>query len=404
MAESTLPQTALQKIGTLRDYLTRPDALNRFAMVMGGREARYYVSSVLMAVAFKPELADCTYESIMKSALRAASLELSCDESMHQAQLVPYNNRKTGRKEAQLIVHYLGIVNLAQRTGKYRTINWGPVYEGMAVELDILTGLHTIGGQKSGKDAKVLGYFAFFEMLNGFKKSEYMTIQEIHEHAAKFSPSYHSDYSKWKDPKILPYLEQKTVIRKLMKIADLSGKAGAVLAQALSEDELPAEELVEAASVVDIPPESGLAEPQYVPVDRSEEIDLPPEQEIERPMAAEPLRAWLDSKVKRAGIHVASDKQRGLLVALMEEAFAPDPDAQKIRRSCMVYLWNVASSKMLTGPQIKVALDWLNPKQDSGGQYLADATALAELKAVWTAALAAKGQTELPGMNTGGTK
>lgn len=222
---------------TVKDLFRRVDVVDRFAELMGSRNARTYIGSVLITVANKSELQACTPESILKSALRAASLELSCDESLHQAQLVPYNNRKTGKKEAQLIVHYLGLVNLAQRTGRYKVINYGPIKEGQEITADPLSGLHTITGTAS-RDAKPLGYFAYFKMLNGFEKSEYMTVAEIHEHAQKFSPSYNSEYSKWKDAKMLPYLEQKTVVRKLMKSADMSGVAGQKLAAALETDDI----------------------------------------------------------------------------------------------------------------------------------------------------------------------
>lgn len=228
---------------TVKELFRRVDVVDRFSELMGSRNARTYIGSVLISVSSKPELQACTPESILKSALRAASLELSCDDSLHQAQLVPYKNRKTGKSEAQLIVHYLGLVNLAQRTGRYKVINYGPIKEGQEITADPLSGLHTITGQPNGKDAKTLGYFAYFKMLNGFEKSEYMTVEEIHDHARKFSPSYNSDYSKWKDAKVLPYLEQKTVIRKLMKSADMSGIAGSKLAEALDADVVDAEEI-----------------------------------------------------------------------------------------------------------------------------------------------------------------
>jgi len=234
--DAIIPSTPDKPL-TVKELFRRVDVVDRFAELMGSRNARTYIGSVLINVANKPELQACTPESILKSALRAASLELSCDESLHQAQLVPYNNRKTGKKEAQLIVHYLGLVNLAQRTGRYKVINYGPIKEGQEITSDPLSGLHTITG-RAERDARTLGYFAYFKMLNGFEKSEYMTVEEIHEHAKKFSPSYGSEYSKWKDAKMLPYLEQKTVVRKLMKSADMSGVAGQKLAEALEADDV----------------------------------------------------------------------------------------------------------------------------------------------------------------------
>ena len=60
---------------TLAVYMKRPDVLSKFTDVLGERESKPYVQSVLIAVAGSPDLMKCTNESIFRSALRAASLE-----------------------------------------------------------------------------------------------------------------------------------------------------------------------------------------------------------------------------------------------------------------------------------------------------------------------------------------
>lgn len=232
-----LVATAPQKAVTVKELFNRVDVFSRFSEIMGSRNAKTYIGSVLILVDSKPELRECDPVSIYKSALRAANLELSCDESLHQAQLVPFNNRKTGKKECTMIPHYLGLVNLATRTGKYKTFNYGPIKEGQTVEVETLSGLIKIVGSPVSKDAKTIGYFAYYKMNNGFEKAEYMTIEEIHEHAKKWAKSYNYDSSAWKDEKKLPAMEQKTVIRKLLKSADMSGTTGQKLAEALEAED-----------------------------------------------------------------------------------------------------------------------------------------------------------------------
>jgi hypothetical protein len=119
--------------------------------------------------------------------------------------------------------------------------------------------------------------------------------------------------------------------------------------------------------------------------------------EIERPLTPTYLRSLLAAKsVKHTGD--ASPEQVGLMSGMMDMVFAPDKDADKIRRSCLHYLWGVDSSKKLTGPQVKAILDWLKPVKDSGGAYSPDPMACKELRAVWEAEQLAKGQTVLPGI------
>ena len=114
---------------TLARYIRQPDQLEKFSNVLGDG-ANAYVQSVLLAVSNSNDLMECTHNSVVRSALRAASLGLSCDPAVKQAWLVPYNRKmkrknKDGRteeywiKEAQFQPHYLGLRTLAMRTGKY---------------------------------------------------------------------------------------------------------------------------------------------------------------------------------------------------------------------------------------------------------------------------------------------
>jgi phage RecT family recombinase len=369
----------------IREYLLSNASIERFATMMGAREARYYISSVLMAVAYSPKLMECTKESILKCALRAAALQMSCDEGLHQGQLVPYKG------EAKLIIHYLGLINLGQRTGKFKTFNWGAIQEGMTVTSDRLTGMHVITGEPINEDSPALGYFAYFEQMNGYCKSEYMTIHQIHEHAKKWAPSYTYPNSAWNDPKKLPAMEQKTVIRKLMKQADMSGKEGAKLAAALNENDF-----VEDADLV-IPGEEH-KDLETVVVGKETRATPKNVVELSRPLAPIDLRSWLSAKVNAIGIYQHTPEQIGLMDGMMDMIFAPDKDASKLRRSCIHFLWGYDSSKKLSGPQVKATLDWLAPIKDSGGAYSPDPMASRELHGVWEAEQLTKGQVPLPGL------
>lgn len=97
----------------------------------------------------------------------------------------------------------------------------------------------------------------------------------------------------------------------------------------------------------------------------------------------------------------ANQAQRGLTAATLEECFAGDPDASKIRHSVMKYLTGYASladsakEPGMPGTFVLALLDWLKPEKDSGGAYHADPVAVKEAHAVWTEALKAAGQMEL---------
>jgi recombination protein RecT len=206
---------AIQKVS---NFMRSDDVKARFAEVVGDRNAGAYISSVMLAVANDEsgKLAKCTPTSIYVSALRAATLRLSVDPSIGQAYLVSFGDKAT------LVVGYKGLQDMAVRTSKYRYINVAKIYEGETVEPDRISGLVTLkslGGKKTSN--KVAGYLAAFEMLDGYAHTLYMTIEEIHEHAKKYSRGY--DYknsrgeftSLWhKNP---DEMERKTPLRLLLR-------------------------------------------------------------------------------------------------------------------------------------------------------------------------------------------
>jgi recombination protein RecT len=262
---------------TVMDDLQRPEIIHSFADVLGSEaQANSYIQSVLILVATDLKLAECTPVSVFKSALRAASLGLSCDPATKQAWLIPYSKNIGTRekpqwvKEAQFQPHYLGLYSLAMRTGKYWVINVSPVYEGQRVLENPLTGLHSVkesGGfvgepkaynpaytalvdvtERRTKDLKVIGWIGYFKAKKGNEKSVWMSIADIEDHALKFVKEYQNNQN-WKDPDKRRTMEMKTVLRRLLAWADLSGSENAKLAEALQNDpDYEAAETVEATA------------------------------------------------------------------------------------------------------------------------------------------------------------
>ena len=210
LAERKQQETAIARIS---NYLDSDTVKARFASVLGDRQAMPYIASVMITVKESKQLQECHPESIYTSALRAATLKLSTDTATGQAYMVPFKGRAT------LVVGYKGLYDMAVRTGKYRYINVGPIYEGQVVEENQITGFHSISGRRTGD--KVIGWIGAFEMnpergqVTGFGKTIYMTVEEIHAHAKEYSKSYDYKDSTWK--KETPKMERKTVLRLLLR-------------------------------------------------------------------------------------------------------------------------------------------------------------------------------------------
>ncbi len=126
------------------------------------------------------------------------------------------------------------------RSGLYSTLNSGAVYEGQIKDVDFITG-EIIRGEKLSD--KIVGYVSYMELLNGFRKSLYMTVEEIQAHAQKYSQSYAYDLKSGKKSSVwstnFDAMAKKTVLKRLLSgfgIMSIDQK-GADLATALQADQ-----------------------------------------------------------------------------------------------------------------------------------------------------------------------
>jgi recombination protein RecT len=206
----------------LREIMRSDQIVQRFEEITGKGNAGGYISSVLIAVSQNQDLMNCSPNSIIGSALRAATLELSVDPSIGQAYLVPFK-KKVGENKyvsvATLIVGYKGLYHMAIRTGKYRYLNLVDIYEDDNFIQDRTTGnfilklgdVKVLPEKRSRRDQVPSGYMLYMELLSGFKKTFFMTCEECDDHGKKYSKTYDSMNGLWKkDPHVM---YKKTVIR-----------------------------------------------------------------------------------------------------------------------------------------------------------------------------------------------
>lgn len=152
-----------------------------------------FVTSLVELYTGDKSLQSCNPKLVAMEAIKAAALDLPISKALGFAYIVVYNNSvKTAQGWQKVptptfVLGYKGYIQLAERTGQYRTINATPVYEGEFKKRDRLTGDIDISGTKTSD--KVVGYAGYIEYLNGFSKAEYMTVEEMAKHALRFSPS-----------------------------------------------------------------------------------------------------------------------------------------------------------------------------------------------------------------------
>lgn len=172
----------------LLDAMFKQDSVQARFQRMLGKKSAGFISSVLTVVSQNKLLQNVDMRTVLSAASIAASLDLPILPSLGRAWIVPYKGA------AQFQIGYLGYVELAQRSGLYKSINVNTVYEGEVVKWNKFTEELTYGEQEGDT---AIGYCASFELLNGFRKVVYWTKDAVIKHAQRFSKSYHSSSSPW---------------------------------------------------------------------------------------------------------------------------------------------------------------------------------------------------------------
>lgn len=165
--------------------------------------ASRFIASITSAVAVNPALQDCDAGTILASALLGESLGLQPSPQLGQFYLVPFKSKakydRSGNmiepecSKAQFILGYKGYIQLALRSGQYGDLDAIEIHEGEYLGKDPTTGkprFRFVEDDDERDQLPVVGYMAFFEYLNGFKKVLYWSKKKMLTHADQYSQAF----------------------------------------------------------------------------------------------------------------------------------------------------------------------------------------------------------------------
>lgn len=207
-----------QKLG-ITAYLTGDAVKNQINSVVGGKDGQRFISAIVSAVNTNPALQECTNQSILSGALLGESLKLSPSPQLGHYYLVPFNDKNVG-KVAQFQLGYKGYIQLAIRSGQYRKLNVIAIKKGELEYFDPLNEdirVHLmVDDWDAREEAETIGYYAFFELVNGYRKAMYWSKKQMEAHALKYSPGYKAQkgYTFWE--KNFDAMAYKTMLRQLI--------------------------------------------------------------------------------------------------------------------------------------------------------------------------------------------
>lgn len=222
--------------------------------------------ALLSAVAANDNLKACQPASVVAAALRGEGMGLTLGMGYY---LVPYGDK------CQYQIGYKGLLALLIATGEVADTDCVPVREGEHLGRDKRTGRAKIDfsvyeTEEEAQKHKIIGYYFFVELRNGYFRYEYMTVDEILRHAERYSKAFSrekydrlqsADCPKQEADRIRassPWyndtetMMRKTVIRKLLNSGFVPLANTARLEQALQKDDEELK-LVEDAADEDAP-------------------------------------------------------------------------------------------------------------------------------------------------------
>lgn len=181
-----------QKVG-ITSFLNSMKVIANIDQALGKDNRQRFITGVISAVNTNPALQECTNTSILSGALLGESLKLSPSPQLGHYYLVPYDDKKKG-KVATFQLGYKGYIQLAIRSGQYKKINvlaikkgelqfFDPLNEDIQVQL-------MIDDWDAREQAETIGYYAMFELTNGFRKALYWSKKQMMAHADKYSPAF----------------------------------------------------------------------------------------------------------------------------------------------------------------------------------------------------------------------
>lgn len=174
--------------------------------------AENFIANITSVVANNPSIRNCDPATIIAGGLTAHSLNLSLSNSLGYCALVPYKTKDGDKAQFQLM--YRGFIQLAERTGQYKRLGVRPVHNGEYQGQDEF-GDDTFKFSHDYDNQEIIGYYAYFELLNGFRKTLYWTKEQCKQHATRYSKAYaKGGTTLWNTD--FDLMAEKTVLKQLL--------------------------------------------------------------------------------------------------------------------------------------------------------------------------------------------
>ena len=178
---------------SLKDFLKQDHVIKEFAKLV--QDPTNFIMSAITAIQQNNFPADIDRNSVLFGLMNAAILKLPINNNFGLAYLIPYRDNKKGKTYAQFQIGAKGFIALAIRSGLVINFSTTEVYDGQLLEFNPLTGSKFDFSKKQSN--KIIGFACYLELKNGFKRTEFMTYEQMMAHAKRYSESFKHNQGAW---------------------------------------------------------------------------------------------------------------------------------------------------------------------------------------------------------------
>jgi recombination protein RecT len=164
-----------------------------------------------------PALYECEPRSVIGALVQCAQLGLEPGGVLGQAYLIPFHNKNTNQKEAQLIIGYKGLLDLTWRSGHLKSLEARLVYKADVFRLTygVQAGITHEPCLDEASRGEVIYAYGVANLKSGGVQFEVMSREDIKkiQTASKSGAIWKSH---WEE------MAKKTVLRRLLKTLPVS--------------------------------------------------------------------------------------------------------------------------------------------------------------------------------------
>lgn len=168
-----------------------------------------------------PKLAKCEPASFFACVLQCAQLGLEPGGNLGYAYLIPFDNKRMGTTECNVILGYRGLLSLARRSGQITSISAHCIYENDLFEFEY--GLDEKLKHIPARDDRgdFVGVYAIAKFKDGAYQFEVMFKKQIMA-IMNESAGVRAKRSPWLNPNHFDEMARKTALRRLCKYLPLT--------------------------------------------------------------------------------------------------------------------------------------------------------------------------------------